>query len=105
MFKIIYSVRDVKIQNHVVDLKTIYFDPILPTQSDGTFEIYHTRTNLVQARKRTISKHLKVLGEFFYVVTRVTVKAQRRKNERKIEKAKLLEPNPKPLLPPVNGEV
>jgi hypothetical protein len=39
------------------------------------------------------------LGEFFYVVTRVTVKAQRRKNERKIEKAKLLE---KPLLPPAN---
>ena len=41
----------------------------------------------------------KVLGEFFYVVTRVTVKAQRRKNERKMEKAKLLE---KPLLPPAN---
>ena len=44
-------------------------------------------------------EHLKVLGEFFYVVTRVTVKAQRRKNERKMEKAKLLE---KPLLPPAN---
>jgi uncharacterized membrane-anchored protein YhcB (DUF1043 family) len=40
-----------------------------------------------------------VLGEFFYVVTRVTVKAQRRKSERKMEKAKLLE---KPLLPPAN---
>ena len=44
-------------------------------------------------------ERLKVLGEFFYVVTRVTVKAQRRKNERKMEKAKLLE---KPLLPPAN---
>lgn len=42
-----------------------------------------------------------VLGEFFYVVTRVTVKAQRRKNERKMEKTKLLE---KPLLPPAEGE-
>ena len=49
--------------------------------------------------RKCIFSHFKVLGEFFYVVTRVTVKAQRRKNERKMEKAKLLE---KPLLPPAN---
>lgn len=60
-------------------------------------DIYYTI-----CKKRKFFNIRKVLGEFFYVVTRVTVKAQRRKNERKMEKAKLLE---KPLLEkPVAGE-
>ena len=67
--------------------------------------IYLTRTTPVLGHlisRKCIFYHFKVLGEFFYVVTRVTVKAQRRKNERKMEKAKLLE---KPLLEkPVAGE-
>ena len=32
-------VRHAKIQNHVIDLTTIYFDSVLPTHSNSTFEI------------------------------------------------------------------
>ena len=32
-------VHHAKIQSHVIDLETIYFDSILPTRSNGTFEI------------------------------------------------------------------
>ena len=32
-------VRHAKIQSHVMDLRTTYFDSILPTHSNGTFEI------------------------------------------------------------------
>lgn len=32
-------VRHAKIQSHVIDLTTIYFDSILPTHSNDTFEI------------------------------------------------------------------
>ena len=97
MFRIIFRVHHVKIQSHVVNMKTRYFGSFWLTESDNTFKIYHTVWSTPVLH--SYFEHFIVLGEFFYVVTRVTVKAQRRKNERKMEKAKLLE---KPLLPPAN---
>jgi len=44
---------------------------------------------------------LLVAGEFFYVATKITVKASKRRTERKIEKTKLTDP---PLLAPTAEE-